>query len=381
MADNDGSNLALPSKDKMIMTCAIIGLGIICGLVIVVTLAIVGYLTGNNYGGGTSGPGGYSNLAYPRGADPAEIGACLDSYIQSIIPSSPMIGQGINFARAGQQYNVNPALMAAIGQQESAFGTAGIVKDHAYNYYGLTKSGGGWAEFSSWEEAINNHARYLREGYLDKGLTTIPQIGSKYAPVGASNDPNNLNNNWAKGVQSHFDAIVNKCPDLQPEVILAGACGVGYQGSPAICGWIQMPNKPEDYQKYNSPGEDWGKPNLVNMVMAVARSWKTTGMSTIQVGDLSAECRQAGGHASHDRGTDVDIDLPGGMMVDGTNYHPELAIDLAKKFIECGATDIGYEDPQVIQAVNSWAEQNGYSGRIRSWSGHQNHFHVRNERR
>lgn len=41
----------MPSKDKILMTCAIIGLGMICALVIIASLAIVGYLTGNNFGG------------------------------------------------------------------------------------------------------------------------------------------------------------------------------------------------------------------------------------------------------------------------------------------------------------------------------------------
>lgn len=161
----------------------------------------------------------------------------------------------------------------------------------------------------------------------------------------------------------------------------AGVCGVGYEGEPASCGWIQLPNDSSYYQKYNTPGEDWGKPALVNMLIAVAQSWQSTGKPKIQIGDLSGKCRQAGGHASHDRGIDVDIDLPGGMMVDGSRYNPQLAIDLAKEFITCGATDIGYEDPQVLQTVNAWASENGYPGRIKDWSGHADHFHVRIENR
>lgn len=350
-------------------------------LIWVLAATIMGDRTGAGSGlGMINGPGGLGNTNYPAGADPAQIGNCLDKYMTSAVPSSPLIGYGTTFATAGQSYNVNPALMVAIGQQESVLGTAGIVKDHPYNYYGLTASGGGWAEFSSWEEAINNQAQYLREQYLDKGLTTIPQIGSKYAPVGAGNDPNNLNSNWVSGVQSHFDAIVGQCPELQT-VTLAGACNIGYNGSPAACGWIELPNQSGDYSKYNSPGEDWGKPSLVNMVMAVAQFWKSTGNGKIAVGDLSGQCRAAGGHDSHDRGTDVDIDLQGGMMVDGAGYHPDWAIQLAEKFIACGATDIGYDDPRVLQAVNAWAEQNGYVGRMRAWSGHENHFHVRSERR
>jgi len=370
MAENHSSKKGA----SIIPAIIVVVLGLLSLLVIIAALALFTSLRGNMSGGwGTGGGNGGQNLNYPSGANPEEVGDCLDEYMKATVPGSPLIGYGKNFASAGKGSNVNPALMVAIGQQESSLGTAGIVRDHPYNYYGLTKPGGGWAEFGSWEEAIDYQAKYLREEYLDKDLTTIPQIGAKYAPHEAET--------WSAGVQSHFDSIVGKCPALEPGEVIAGACSVGYQGQPASCGWIQLPNKPEDYQKYNTPGEDWGKINLVNMVMGVAESWKKTSLPKIQVGGLSGECHQAGGHASHDRGTDVDIDLPGGMMVDGPNYHQQWAIDLAKKFIACGATDIGYDDLQVLQTVNSWAEQNGYPGRVKAWSDHEDHFHVRSERR
>jgi len=192
----------------------------------IIAAVFIGDRTGAGSGLGMVGVGGIGNTTYPAGADPAKVGNCLDDYMQSVVPSSPLIGYGETFATAGQSYNVNPALMVAIGQQESSLGTTGIVKSHPYNYYGLTTAAGGYAEFSSWEEAINNQARYLREEYLDKGLTTIPEIGSKYAPVGASNDPNNLNSNWVSGVQHHFDAIISHCPDLGQLPTSAGAAQI-----------------------------------------------------------------------------------------------------------------------------------------------------------
>ncbi|ETJ35883.1 CHAP protein, partial [human gut metagenome] len=46
------------------------------------------------------------------------------------------------------------------------------------------------------EEGLHAGAKNLYEGYIKKGLDTPKKIGPKYAPVGASNDPDNLNANW-----------------------------------------------------------------------------------------------------------------------------------------------------------------------------------------
>jgi len=197
-------------------------------------------------------------MTYPDKADPQKVGQCLDEYMKSVVPSSPLIGYGVTFAQAGNSQDINPALMVAIGQQESALGTAGIVNSHPYNYYGLTKAGGGWAEFSSWEEAINHQATYLKTQYFDQGLRTIPEIGAKYAPVGAGNDPNGLNNNWVTGVQNHFDNIISKCPDLATDYsagngsiveIAQSQIGVSEDHDSCNCGAVQ---------KYGgSSGQPW----------------------------------------------------------------------------------------------------------------------------
>lgn len=49
---DEGSNSALPSKDKLLMTCAIIVLGILGLFMIIAAFALIGYLTGNQFGGG-----------------------------------------------------------------------------------------------------------------------------------------------------------------------------------------------------------------------------------------------------------------------------------------------------------------------------------------
>ncbi|MBG1517902.1 CHAP domain-containing protein, partial [Staphylococcus aureus] len=48
---------------------------------------------------------------------------------------------------------------------------------------------------------LNAGAKNLYDVYISKGLDTPKKIGPKYAPVGASNDPNNMNARWIPTVE------------------------------------------------------------------------------------------------------------------------------------------------------------------------------------
>lgn len=62
-------------------------------------------------------------------------------------------------------------------------------------------------EFATLAEGIDKMASNLKRNYIDKGLTTIPQIQKKYAPLGANNDPTNLNSNWVNGVTKYYKSL------------------------------------------------------------------------------------------------------------------------------------------------------------------------------
>jgi hypothetical protein len=113
--------------------------------------------------------------------------------------------KGQAFVRAGQQYNVNPLLLAAISQHETGNGKskAAIEKNNVTGMMGVN----GLKSYSSVEDSINDMARNLSKNYLGLGLTSIGTIGAKYAPVGAKNDPTGLNNHWVKGVTKYFDRL------------------------------------------------------------------------------------------------------------------------------------------------------------------------------
>ena len=127
----------------------------------------------------------------------------IDAYIKQVSKGrSPLVGMGAAFVDIGRQEGVSPYLLAAIAGAESGFGTTGGAAK--------TRNPFGWGpgkSFSSWEEAIRTVARGLRTNYLARGLTSIPQIGAKYAPAGAANDPTGLNGYWTRNVGKHFQAL------------------------------------------------------------------------------------------------------------------------------------------------------------------------------
>ncbi|WHY94171.1 glucosaminidase domain-containing protein [Neobacillus cucumis] len=114
-------------------------------------------------------------------------------------------GMGEVFVQAGQQFNINPALLAAIAQHESANGKshAAAIKN---NIAGMMGSNG-LKSYSTVEESIMDMARNLSKNYLGSGLNSIAEIGAKYAPQGAANDPTGLNNYWVSGVSRYFNQI------------------------------------------------------------------------------------------------------------------------------------------------------------------------------
>jgi hypothetical protein len=109
------------------------------------------------------------------------------------------------FAEAGKKYDIDPALLAAISIHETGNGTSNAAR-FKFNVAGMMGKNG-LKSYSSIEESIFDMARNLRQNYIDQGKLTIAQIGAKYAPIGAANDPTKLNNHWVTGVQRYFDTL------------------------------------------------------------------------------------------------------------------------------------------------------------------------------
>lgn len=96
---------------------------------------------------------------------------------------------------------MDPALVKAIIAHETGDMTSNAAKNK-YNFGGIMGKDG-LRTYDSPEAGIEAVAKLLAtDRYRGK---TIAQIGAIYAPVGASNDPNGLNNHWVQGVMKFYN--------------------------------------------------------------------------------------------------------------------------------------------------------------------------------
>jgi hypothetical protein len=128
--------------------------------------------------------------------DPEKINQVLDG---------KLTGMGEAIVRAGQKHNIDPALLTAVAQHETGNGAsrAAMEKNNVAGMMGKN----GLKSYGSVEESIMDMARNLSKNYLGTGLSSISQIAAKYAPVGATNDPTNLNNHWVSGVTRFINQL------------------------------------------------------------------------------------------------------------------------------------------------------------------------------
>jgi len=99
-------------------------------------------------------------------------------------------------------------LVVAISTHETGYWTSKAFTKN-YNFGGIMTSKG-LKSYSTYEEGLDHFVSVLKNYYFDKGLTTIEQIGAKYCPVGAENDPKGLNVNWVPSVTSIYNSYTQK---------------------------------------------------------------------------------------------------------------------------------------------------------------------------
>jgi hypothetical protein len=130
---------------------------------------------------------------------PLDAGA-IDRTLERAV--SPLAGQGARFVAEGRARNIDPRFLLAIAAHETLLHTyspAQLIR----NPFGI---GPGWA-FASEGAAIRTAASILDRYYLAEGLVTVGAIGAKWAPVGALNDPMDLNRHWERGVETYYAAL------------------------------------------------------------------------------------------------------------------------------------------------------------------------------
>jgi murein DD-endopeptidase MepM/ murein hydrolase activator NlpD len=156
-----------------------------------------------------------------------------------------------DFINAAVKNKIDVILLVAIAQHETGYGASKAVREKN-NPGGIMDPSTNMQSvrhFPTLAEGIDYMARNLYKNYISKGLTTIQQIGQKYAPVGASNDPNNLNRFWIPTVTK----IANEMGGVSGNCQLTG----GIQSGPISGHGFQHPIKNPVLS--SSFGPRWGK--------------------------------------------------------------------------------------------------------------------------
>lgn len=120
-------------------------------------------------------------------------------------------GKGAKLLELQQKYGVSASLMAAIANNESAYGKSNAAKTKN-NVAGIMSKESNFmklASFKNVDDCLEALAKNLKNNYINKGYVTVSQIHSKYCPIGAANDPTSMNHNWGKVVANLTDKYNN----------------------------------------------------------------------------------------------------------------------------------------------------------------------------
>lgn len=106
--------------------------------------------------------------------------------------------KGNVFLQAQEKYGINAAILAAICINESGYGTSNLARTK--NNVGGVSEGMGFKSYNSVDECIMDMARFLKSGYVDKGIVTISDVGAKYCPVSDPRDTKGINAKWPRNI-------------------------------------------------------------------------------------------------------------------------------------------------------------------------------------
>ncbi len=124
----------------------------------------------------------------------------LEAYLRS--HNSPLASEAGFLIKEADRLNLDWKLVAAIAGTESTFGKR--IPSNSYNAWGwaiFTGHNDG-KHFVSWKDGITTVSEGLRYKYMDKGATTIEQIGRIYA----------ASPRWATNVHFFLNAIDGFAP-------------------------------------------------------------------------------------------------------------------------------------------------------------------------
>lgn len=142
-------------------------------------------------------------------------------------------GHAKDYQQSGARWNLNPAFVLSITNQETGWGKSSAVRNHN-NPGGIMDWDNGYRtvrHFDTLSEGIDYMFKNLYNLYIKQGLTTIEAIQQKYCPVGAAND-NGTNCEWLPSVKSMYKDITGstnvQCvldPNMDTSLIGSGSGG------------------------------------------------------------------------------------------------------------------------------------------------------------
>jgi len=89
--------------------------------------------------------------------------------------SSPLKDEADSFVKTCASYNLDCYLLPSITGVESTFGK--FILNGSYNPFGWDR---GLFMFNNWSQGIDTVGHGIRENYINKGATTVDEIGSIY---------------------------------------------------------------------------------------------------------------------------------------------------------------------------------------------------------
>lgn len=131
--------------------------------------------------------------------------------LEDVFSQGALAGRTSHIVDAAARAGIDPNLFAAVIAHETGRGTSNAVQNY-YNPAGIMDPQTKWTKlkkFNSLDEGLDYSAKNLKRR-IDQVGGDVESLAKVYAPVGANNDPKNLNSNWSNGVTKFYNMFVAK---------------------------------------------------------------------------------------------------------------------------------------------------------------------------
>lgn len=139
----------------------------------------------------------------------------IENWNRVFINAGKLSGTQETIIKLSEEKGIDPVLFAAIALHETGFGTSNAIVN--LNNPGGLMGKNGLMTFATLDDGLEAMANTLYNRIVRDGLVTVEALGSVYAPIGADNDPNNLNIHWVPNVTkiaTDLGGLIMNCESL-----------------------------------------------------------------------------------------------------------------------------------------------------------------------